>query len=243
MTDTETSMTVDTVIDAEAIRAAQRRDKRIRLTVGTIADNMEKLYTLVEEAKADPIHAAALGFTSWTAYVADVCSAMTVRLGAAQRRELVSYLSGAGLSQRAIADATGVGVGTVNRDLAAAPVPNGTPDVTGKDGKTYKRKSTDPSPEEATELPTDLNQEEAEELTGRIREGVLKWRVSMAAAGINMTRAMAQLSPGEWSDMLANLDMSEETAALIMSFSEDPASEDIWQALMDHYFADLLHES
>ena len=49
-----------------------------------------------------------------------------VRFDREQRRELVGYLSGEGMSQRAIADVVGVGVGTVNRDLDAG-VPNGTP--------------------------------------------------------------------------------------------------------------------
>jgi hypothetical protein len=228
MTDTVTSMTVDTVIDAEVIRAAQRRDKRIRLLVGTIADNMEKLYTLVEEAKSDPMHAAALGFASWTAYVADVFT-VTVRLTAGQRRELVSYLSGEGMSQRAIADVTGVGVGTVNRDLAASPVPDGTPDVTGKDNKTYQRRKS-----------TDLSLEEATELTGRIRKGIADWRSHTVNTGRHMTMAKAQLNHGEWCDMLARVEIGEEAAALIMSFSEDPTSDDLWEALVDYYFADQL---
>jgi hypothetical protein len=130
-------------IDPEVIEpldqaSAKRLDQRIRLLVGTINDNIDKLTELVDEAKHGQVHIT-LGFSSWTAYVKNVFT-VNVRLERDQRRELVSYLSGEGMPQRAIADVVGVGVGTVNRDLdAAAPVPDGTPEpITGLDGKTYR---------------------------------------------------------------------------------------------------------
>jgi hypothetical protein len=106
------------VIDAEVVvdrEAAERLDKRIRLLVGTINDNITKLDTLVQEAKVGQIHVA-LDFPSWTAYVADVFQ-VQVRLDREQRRELVSYLSGEGMSQRAIASVVGVDQKTVSNDL------------------------------------------------------------------------------------------------------------------------------
>ncbi len=137
-------MTVDTVVDAEIVdsmakAAAERLDKRIRLLVGSIHESLAKLHGLVEEAKQGDVHKV-LGYPSWTAYLADVFT-VRVRLEVEQRRELVAYLSGEGMSQRLIADVVGTGVGTVNRDLAESPVPDGTPEpVTGRDGKTYPRK-------------------------------------------------------------------------------------------------------
>lgn len=108
------------VIDAELVtpisRAdAERLDKRIRLLVGSINDNLAKLDALVQQAKAGEIHKA-LGYASWTAYVADVFT-IQVRLEREKRRELVGYLSGEGMSQRAIAETIGVDRNTVRTDL------------------------------------------------------------------------------------------------------------------------------
>jgi hypothetical protein len=150
--------TTDTeVIEPVSRDVAERLDNRMRLLVGTINDNITKLYELVQEAKRGDVHAA-LGFPSWPAYLADVFT-VQVRLEPGQRRELVGYLSGEGMSDRTIADVIGVSDTTVLRDRRAsheAPEP-----VTGRDGKTYKRK---PSPRA-----TDLTREEAEEITARIR--------------------------------------------------------------------------
>jgi hypothetical protein len=140
-------VTVDVVIDAEIAEPydeerAQRLDMRVRLQFGTIDRLLAKFYETVEEAKRGQIHVA-LGFASWTAYLADVLGGQLQVKGEA-RKEVVSWLSREGMSQRAIAKATGVGVGTVNRDLAESPVPDGTPDTDGMDGKRYKRR---PPPE------------------------------------------------------------------------------------------------
>lgn len=107
---------------------AARLDRRIRLLVQSARDNIEKLYQLVGDAKAGRIHES-LEYASWPSYVADVFK-VEWKIDRAARRELVAFLHGEGMSQRAIADVVDVGVGTVNRDLDAAPVPNGTPDLT-----------------------------------------------------------------------------------------------------------------
>lgn len=137
-------MTVATEPDVIQVNYADavRLDKRLRQLVERMDNNFAQLTALVAEAKRGEIHLHA-GFQSWTAYVADVFTPKT-SLQRDQRRELVGYLSGEGMSQRDIAQIAGVGVGTVNRDLAASPVPNGTPEqpITGHDGKTYKRKPT-----------------------------------------------------------------------------------------------------
>jgi hypothetical protein len=145
-------MTVDVAVDAEIVEpldreSAERLDRRIRLLVGTIHDQMAKLDELVAKAKRGNVHAA-LGFPSWTAYLTDVFT-VDVRLERQQRRELVAYLSGEGMSQRAIADVVGASKGTVYDDLKAgaqnrAPEPGPEAStVTGLDGKKYKRKPVD----------------------------------------------------------------------------------------------------
>lgn len=162
----ETITTVDAEIVVPLDRAeAKRLDQRIRLLVGSINDNIAKLHDLVDEAKRGDVHVA-LGYHSWTAYLADVFT-VTVRLDREQRRELVGYLSGEGMSQRAIADVVGASKNTVTNDLRhvshigtaeadrvvdvpaggdaglavkladAIQRPPSTP-VTGLDGKTYR---------------------------------------------------------------------------------------------------------
>ncbi|MBX7433475.1 hypothetical protein JDV09_15345 [Mycobacterium sp. Y57] len=102
---------------------AERLDRRIRLLTNSIGESLSKLYALVEEAKAGQIHVA-LGYASWTAYVADACK-IHVRIDRDQRREIVGWLSGEGMSQRAVADVVGSSVATVNADLG---VQNRTPE-------------------------------------------------------------------------------------------------------------------
>src|SRR5262249_28760118 len=105
------AMTLDPVIDAEGIEpldqpSAQRLAKRIRLLVGTINDNIDKLAKLVDEAEHGNVHVT-LGFASWTAYVADVFRSAPLRLKGDARKKVVSYLSGKGMSQRGIAETVG----------------------------------------------------------------------------------------------------------------------------------------
>lgn len=67
-----TALAIDPEVVEPLDRAtAQRLDKRMRLLAGTINDNIAKLYELVPEAKRGDVHRA-LGFPSWTAYLADV---------------------------------------------------------------------------------------------------------------------------------------------------------------------------
>lgn len=112
-------MTMEPIIDAEIVDTADahRLDKRIRLLVATIDNNLAKLHGLVEEAKHGEIHKA-LGFPSWTAYLADAFQ-VQIRIDRDKRRELVGYLSGEGMSQRAIASVVGVDQKTVSNDLRA----------------------------------------------------------------------------------------------------------------------------
>jgi len=109
-----------TVVDAEVVPAmdrdaAHRLDSRIRLLAGNVADNLTKLTDLIAEAQAGQIHLT-LGFKSWPAYLASALAKLKMALDADSRRELVSTLTGAGMSQRAIAQAVGVNQATVSRD-------------------------------------------------------------------------------------------------------------------------------
>jgi hypothetical protein len=102
------------VVEPLAVDAATRLDKRIRLMASTVRENLTKIATLVEEAKAGEIHVA-LGFSSWTAYLADALGSQ-IELSTESRRSVVELLAGEGMSNRAIATAVGV---TDNLNLRA----------------------------------------------------------------------------------------------------------------------------
>lgn len=104
---------------------AQRLTQRIKLTAGSIRDGLFKLRNLVDEAKASNAWQV-LGYPSWTAYLADALGSEPMRLSREDRQELVEYLSGEGMSTRAIAPIVGVHHDTVATDLKAG-VGNPTP--------------------------------------------------------------------------------------------------------------------
>lgn len=148
---------------------ARRRQERLRLLAGTVRDGIDQIGALVTEAKESNDHEA-LGYASWTAYLADTLGAEAMRLDRAERREVVALLAGEGMSSRAIAPIVGVTDRAVRKDIAevgtvfppAPPVeaptraPGGghlghageptPPFVTGLDGKAYSR----PEPRETS---------------------------------------------------------------------------------------------
>lgn len=105
---------------------ARKITERLRLQATNYAEAREKVLTTLTEAR-DGGAADLLGYASWTAYMADVFGDAPLRLERDARQELVAELSAQGMSTRAIAPIVGVGIGTVHRDIAAAPVPSGTP--------------------------------------------------------------------------------------------------------------------
>lgn len=100
-----------------SVDAARRLTERIRLTAHSARESIEKLHVLVAEAKDGNAHLA-LGYASWTAYLAEVLGEEPLRLARDQRQELVGYLAGEGMSARAIAPIVGVDRKTVDRDIA-----------------------------------------------------------------------------------------------------------------------------
>lgn len=166
---------------------AQRLTKRIKLVASDVLDKWFKLQNLVEEAKNKSAWSV-LGYPSWTAYLADTLGSEPMRLGRADRRELVAYLSGEGMSTRAIAPIVGVSQDTIVKDikrgersLSPESEPTSTTEtelvepreVTGLDGKTYTKSPSKPKRRRAvTDQARDVGWElrrAAERLT-RIRE-------------------------------------------------------------------------
>ena len=109
------------------VPSARRLTERIRLTAITVRDGVEKLQSLLDEAKEGHVHVA-LGYPSWPAYIAEVMGEEPLRLSRDDRREIVHYLTGEGMSTRAIGSALGVNNATVHRDLRSG-VANATPDL------------------------------------------------------------------------------------------------------------------
>lgn len=139
--------------------AARDRQAQIRLKVSGIHRDIEELSEIVTTAKESGDHLA-LGYPSWSAYLAETLGQEPMRLDRAERREVVALLAGEGMSTRAIAPVVGADQATVVRDRQvmqvaspgpgpAAPIEPTTPAlVTGLDGKTYTQPAA-----EATRTP------------------------------------------------------------------------------------------
>ena len=107
------------VLPALDVDAARRLDGRIRRMSAATAEHFGKLFDLVTEARQGDIHLA-LGFTSWTAYLADALKELGTVVNAVERRQLVDWLAHQGMSERAMARALGCSQPTIHRDRVAA---------------------------------------------------------------------------------------------------------------------------
>lgn len=107
---------------------AERLTERIRLTAVSFMETRDKLARYVREAQEGRAHEA-LGYRSWTEYIAQVFSdTPLMRLTRDERRVIVADLAEQGMSTRAIAPVVGVHHDTVASDVrATAPVGNPTP--------------------------------------------------------------------------------------------------------------------
>jgi transposase len=136
----------DNRIEAFDESAARQLDNDIRALARHVHIALEALMVLVAEAQANNIHTL-LGFPSWTAYLADALDGQW-RIERDKRGEVVRFLADQGMSSRAIAKITGIGKGTVYRELAGAPLGQV---VTGLDGKTYTRPEPPDEPDEESD--------------------------------------------------------------------------------------------
>jgi hypothetical protein len=110
-------MTVDLSAGVLSESDARRLTERIRYTAMSVRDGVEKLQSLVAQAQEGQAHVA-LGYKSWTAYLADVMGDEPLVLARDQRRDVVAWLAGEGMSTRAIAPIVGVSKDTVARAIA-----------------------------------------------------------------------------------------------------------------------------
>jgi hypothetical protein len=120
---------------------ARELTAEIRVSVQQLLPKIRTAY----QRRAD----LALGYASWEAYCDAELSGL--RMSVADRPEAVAGLRRDGMSQRAIASALHVGVGTVNRDLRT--VPDGTvPDrIVGTDGRKQPASRPAPKPTQTPE--------------------------------------------------------------------------------------------
>lgn len=133
-----------TDVEALSVEDARTLTDRIKIAV-------EGTWQLIREAYVSRAWAA-LGYQTWDAYVDAEFRSARLALPREERAETIQSLRSAGMSVRAISSATGVGVGTVHRELSQqSNVPNGTmPDrVTTTDGRSYpaSRPTPPPAPE------------------------------------------------------------------------------------------------
>ena len=122
---------------------AKQVTARLKLLLGTLAENTAKVLSLIELAEHGKAWQA-LGYPSWTAYVRTEFSGAVAGLARAERVPITAKLAEAGMPVRAIAAVTGTSVGTVHNDTVESGVQRlntSTPDkpVAGLDGKSYLR--------------------------------------------------------------------------------------------------------
>jgi hypothetical protein len=140
-----------TEIQPYAEPEAQELDTQIRAIAKQAHIVLEALYALVEEARAGQIHLA-LGYPSWTAYIADALDGQW-KLERDKRGEVMRYLAEQGMGTRAIARLTSVSKDTVSRELRGVPLG----DAIGLDGKMYSRRQRAGVSPETPAVPRDLD--------------------------------------------------------------------------------------
>ena len=111
-------------------RQARQLIDEIKADAAKLAEKIIRAY----DGRADRV----LGYADWDSYSRDEFGNLWLRVPREERSQWCHSLRSAGLSQRAIAAASGLGKGSVHRELTA-PAPNGAPAdrITGTDGKSY----------------------------------------------------------------------------------------------------------
>lgn len=119
---TETGEIVETLTEAEA----QRLTNQVRLLLSSMLDQRDKVVGLIREARARHAYTA-MGYPSWTAYVADEFADAIPRLSRDEQIALTVELAEMGMSTRAIAPVVGLSRATVARDIHNSGVSHETP--------------------------------------------------------------------------------------------------------------------
>lgn len=147
-------------------------EETARALTEQIRECVEHAWELIEQAFLSRAWTA-LGYATWDEYCAAEFDGARIRIPREDRAEVVASMREIGMSTRAIAAATGLGYGTVQRDLTdQSGDPNGSPDsVVGLDGKAYQPKPVDREDNTAPE-----DDEEQREPGGSAQEAPSKRR-------------------------------------------------------------------
>lgn len=129
---------IDKLVDETRLRE-QAKGRPASETMGadearTLTDEIKECLTVGAEKIAqayDERADVALGYESWDAYCIAEFSSLRLRVPREERPELVASLRNAGLSIRAIASATGAGVGTIHREIEAGAAARALAGVSG----------------------------------------------------------------------------------------------------------------
>lgn len=116
-----------TTTELASANASELDATEARELTDLIKINITVVWGLVGEAYTGRVWVA-LGYPTWDDYCTQEFGTEYLVLPREERREVVASLRDRGLSVRAIAAATGTGVGTIHRELTT-PVPNGTPQL------------------------------------------------------------------------------------------------------------------
>lgn len=127
LVNTDTGEIVETLDE----HAARRLTDRIRLLAETMAETLDKMAALIDEARTGSAWLA-LGYRSWTDYVSSEFSGVLPRLNREPRQEFVRELAARGMSTRAIAPVVGVHHDTVATDIrSGVGIPTPSQDAPG----------------------------------------------------------------------------------------------------------------
>jgi ParB family chromosome partitioning protein len=121
------------IYDEGNLEMGEREARELTASIRQVGDSMWELVQTAYRGRAW----AVLGYETWDAYCAGEFAGARLALPREDRQEVVQSLRESGMSQRAIAAATGAGRATVHRDLAGAPNGAGG-QIVGLDGKQYQ---------------------------------------------------------------------------------------------------------
>ncbi|MGX1805181.1 hypothetical protein ACWIGI_05655 [Nocardia sp. NPDC055321] len=139
-------MSADSTLEVHQQFPSPTADEARELTE-EIRRGVEQVWALVTKAYVCRVWTV-LGYDSWDAYCSVEFDGARLRIPREERSQVVESLRDSGMSARAIAAATGLGYGTVQRGIAdLSGDPNGSPDsVVGLDGKQYQAKPVEREP-------------------------------------------------------------------------------------------------
>lgn len=119
---------------------AEQLDKQVQSAAEQVTGSLDVLFALLDKARTGQVHVA-LGYSGWTAYLADRLKLVSAVLGSDERRTLAAELFQAGMSVRAIAEAIGTSKSTVSRQLSQTGTGKFGDKVISLNGKMQKRRN------------------------------------------------------------------------------------------------------